>query len=75
MPTTRPRTPAPCPTASSPTSPPRELTPAVVRAGILRDGAVLVRGAVTPEASQALADGIERAFRDRTAHKAGTAGR
>lgn len=51
---------------------PGELTPAVVRAGILRDGAVLVRGAVTPEASQALADGIERAFRDRTATNAGT---
>ena len=53
---------------------PGALTPAVVRAGILRDGAVLVRGAVTPEASQALADGIERAFRDRTAQKAGDRG-
>lgn len=50
---------------------PEELTPELVRAGILRDGAVLVRGAVTPEASQSLADGIEQAFKDRTAFNEG----
>lgn len=51
---------------------PDALTPELLRAGILRDGAVLVRGAVTPEASKRLADGIEQAFGDRTAHHAGS---
>lgn len=46
---------------------PEDLTPGLIRAGILRDGAVLVRGAVTPEAAQRLADGIEQAFVDRAA--------
>ena len=50
---------------------PEQLTPELVRAGILRDGAVLVRGAVPPEAAEALADGIERAFADRAAHNEG----
>jgi hypothetical protein len=50
---------------------PADLTPGLLRAGILRDGAVLVRGAVTPEASRALADGIEQAFRDRVAYNEG----
>lgn len=50
---------------------PEDLTPELLRAGILRDGAVLVRGAVDPEAAERLADGIERAFRDRSAHNEG----
>lgn len=50
---------------------PADLTPGLVRAGILRDGAVLVRGAVTREAARSLADGIEQAFLDRYAHNQG----
>ena len=50
---------------------PDELTPELLRAGILRDGAVLVRGAVGADASRQLAEGIERAFNDRAAHNAG----
>ena len=45
------------------------LTPEIIRAGIVRDGAVLVRGAVGPEAAKHLADGIEKAFADRAAGK------
>ncbi|MFN8112842.1 MAG: phytanoyl-CoA dioxygenase family protein [Solirubrobacterales bacterium] len=50
---------------------PEDLTAGIVRAGILRDGAVLVRGAVPSEAARALAEGIEQAFADRSAHNAG----
>ena len=50
---------------------PTDLTAGILRAGILRDGAVLVRGAVTPEAARSLADGIEQAFRDRSAYNDG----
>jgi hypothetical protein len=42
-----------------------ELTPARLRAGILRDGWVLVRGAVARDEALALADGIEAALRER----------
>ena len=52
---------------------PEELTAGIVRAGILRDGAVLVRGAVTSEAAASLADGIEQAFHDRYAYNQGEA--
>ena len=45
------------------------LTPEIIRAGIVRDGAVFVRGAVGPEAAEHLADGIEKAFADRAAGK------
>lgn len=48
-----------------------DLTGGLVRAGILRDGAVLVRGAVSREASKSLADGIEQAFHDRYAYNQG----
>jgi hypothetical protein len=51
---------------------PDRLTPGLLRAGILRDGALWVRGAVSPEASRALADGIERAFTDRAAFNEGS---
>jgi hypothetical protein len=42
-----------------------DLTPELVRAGILRDGCVLVRGLVPREATQALAEGINNAFAER----------
>jgi hypothetical protein len=42
-----------------------DLTPELLRAGILRDGCLLVRGLVPREAAQAFADGIERAFEER----------
>ncbi len=60
------------PEAQLPDITPDQLTPELVRAAILRDGAVLVRGAVTPEASKRLADGIEKAFADRSAFTEGT---
>lgn len=53
---------------------PADLTAGIVRAGILRDGAVLVRGAVSGEAAASLAAGIERAFHDRHAYNQGEAG-
>jgi hypothetical protein len=42
-----------------------ELTPELLRAGILRDGCVLVRGLVARDQAVALADGIDRAFAQR----------
>jgi hypothetical protein len=50
-----------------------DLTPELLRAGILRDGCLLVRGLVPRGAALAFADGIERAFeeRDRDAPAAG----
>ena len=44
---------------------PADLTPGLVRAAILRDGCVLVRGLIDREDALALADGIDRAFADR----------
>jgi hypothetical protein len=41
---------------------PAELSPEVLRAGILRDGCLLVRGLVDRDAALALAEGIDRAF-------------
>jgi hypothetical protein len=41
---------------------PAELSPEVLRAGILRDGCLLIRGAVDRDAALALAEGIDRAF-------------
>jgi hypothetical protein len=41
---------------------PAELSPEVLRAGILRDGCLLVRGAVDPDTALALAGELERAF-------------
>jgi Phytanoyl-CoA dioxygenase (PhyH) len=42
-----------------------DLTPELLRAGILRDGCLLVRGLVPRDAALAFADGIERAFEER----------
>jgi hypothetical protein len=42
-----------------------DLTPGVLRAGILRDGCVLVRGLVDRAAAQAFAERIERTFAER----------
>ena len=42
-----------------------QLSPEVLRAGILRDGCLLIRGAVDPDAALALAEGIDRAFQAR----------
>ena len=44
---------------------PGDLSPELLRAGILRDGCVLVRGLVDRERAVAFAEGIERAFADR----------
>ena len=49
-----------------------DLTPELVRAGILRDGCVLVRGLVPATEARALADRIDRAFAARREHHAGT---
>jgi len=46
---------------------PAELSPEVFGAGILRDGCVLIRGAVDRDAALALADEIDRAFEARDA--------
>jgi hypothetical protein len=48
-----------------------ELTPGLVRAGILRDGCVLVRGLVARERALALAKEIKRAFAERERQAAG----
>jgi len=47
-----------------------ELTPELLRAGILRHGCLLVRGLVAPERARALIAGIDRAFAARTRHEA-----
>jgi Phytanoyl-CoA dioxygenase (PhyH) len=44
---------------------PAGLTPELLRAGILRDGCLLVRGLVPRDAALAFADGIDRAFAER----------
>ena len=44
---------------------PEELTPELLRAGILRDGAVLVRGLVSRDHALAFAEAIDRCFADR----------
>jgi hypothetical protein len=44
---------------------PAELSPEVLRAGILRDGCLLIRGAVDRDTALALAEGIDRAFHAR----------
>ncbi len=52
---------------------PRQLSPGLLRAGILRDGCVLVRGLVPRHDALALAAEIERAFAERERHDAGGA--
>ena len=48
-----------------------ELTPGLLRAGILRDGCLLVRELVPRDEALALADGIDRAFVERERLQAG----
>jgi hypothetical protein len=48
-----------------------ELTPGLLRAGILRDGCLLVRGLVPREPALELARRIDRAFGERERHDAG----
>jgi len=53
---------------------PADLTPALLRAGILRDGCVLVRGLVDRDAALAFARGIDRAFAERERGNAAASG-
>jgi Phytanoyl-CoA dioxygenase (PhyH) len=46
---------------------PAELTPELLRAGMLRDGCLLVRGAVEPDEALGIAERIDRAFAERDA--------
>lgn len=46
-----------------------ELTPEVLRAGILQNGCLLVRGLVDPETATGLAAGIESAFAERSGRR------
>jgi Phytanoyl-CoA dioxygenase (PhyH) len=48
-----------------------ELTPGLIRAGVLRDGCLLVRGLVARDQAHAMAEQIERAFAERERHDAG----
>jgi hypothetical protein len=48
-----------------------DLTPGLIRAGILRDGCLLVRGLVARGRAEAMAKGIDRAFKMRERHDAG----
>lgn len=51
---------------------PEQLTPEVIRAGILRDGCLLVRGLVDPGVAEQIAGDIDRAFEARDAIAAGS---
>jgi hypothetical protein len=53
---------------------PDQLTPELIRAGILRDGCLLVRGLVDPSAALALANDIDSAFEARDATADGGTG-
>lgn len=59
--------------ASVPEIPAAQLTPEVLRAAILRDGCLLVRGLVDRDAALHLAGEIDRAFAERDAAVAGAA--
>jgi hypothetical protein len=48
-----------------------DLTPGLIRAGILRDGCLLVRGLVARDAALALAGEIDRSFAERGRHDSG----
>ena len=50
---------------------PAQLTPELLRAGILRDGSVLVRGMMPRDDALRLAEEIDRAFDERERHDAG----
>lgn len=54
-----------------PEIPAAQLTPELVRAGILRDGCLLVRGLVDRDEALRLAMGIDRSFDEREHHDAG----
>ncbi len=51
---------------------PDRLTPEIVRAGMMRDGFVLIRGLVEPDAALGFADEIERSFAARAEHPDGS---
>ncbi len=51
----------------------RDLTPELLRAGILRDGCLLVRGLVDRDEALRFADQIDRSFDERERHDAGEA--
>jgi hypothetical protein len=53
---------------------PAALSPEVIRAGILRDGCLLVRGLVDRDAALGLAEEIDRAFEARDTSEAGEGG-
>ena len=55
-----------------PRSPASELTAGLLRAGILRDGCLLVRGLVPRDDALRLAEEIDRAFGERERHEAGS---
>ena len=48
-----------------------DLTPGLIRAGVLRDGCLLVRGLLPRDAALSMAKGIDRAFGQRERHDAG----
>jgi Phytanoyl-CoA dioxygenase (PhyH) len=50
---------------------PDDVDPEFVRAAILRNGCVLIRGLISPDEAKSLADEIERAYVARAAHAAG----
>ena len=50
---------------------PRQLSPGVLRAGILRSGCVLVRGLLDPRRAEDIARKIERSFTERKRYDAG----
>jgi uncharacterized small protein (DUF1192 family) len=50
---------------------PEQLTPELLRAGILRDGSVLVRGLIDRDDALGFAEEIERSFEERDKHDAG----
>lgn len=50
---------------------PQELTPELIRAAILRDGCVLVRGLIPRQLALGLADGIDTAYARREANQTG----
>jgi hypothetical protein len=54
-----------------PEIPRADVTPALLRAGILRDGCLLVRGLVDREAARRFGQGIDRAFEERERREAG----
>lgn len=58
-----------------PEIPATELTPGLIRAGILRDGCLLVRGLVDRDRALAFADEIDRAYAERERVEAGRNGK